>query len=155
MRSRSIPPLLRTIAIFLASVQATGVGAASASEARGLGQPLYRPALRADSPREAPAFSRKLASRDRLLVVAPNAGSPNHGETAVRTSVARSVTVPARRDSTKGNLTLDVAPGRGQLDVTYAAVRLSLAAGRVRHGLASVQGPARTRAPCEVISAAT
>jgi hypothetical protein len=155
MRSRSIPPLLRTIAIFLASVQATGVGLASASEARGLTQPLYRPALRAESAREAPVFSRRLASRERSLVVSPTVESPYQAETDVRSSDAGHLIVPARRDTTKEYLSPDLAPGRGQPDIHDTAARLSARSGRERPGLASVQGPVRTRAPCEVISAVT
>jgi hypothetical protein len=59
MRSRSVPSVLRTIAIFIASLQAARAGGVNAAEARGLGAPLYQRAVQANAVHPAPPLLRR------------------------------------------------------------------------------------------------
>jgi hypothetical protein len=149
MRSRSVPSVLRTIAIFIASLQAARAGAVNAAEARGLGAPLYQRAVQAQAARPTPSFSRRQYSL-RLAIEDP-AGR----QAAI--SVPEVHSYPAGVSSTE-HRGYGASKATGQS--SDIAIRLGVeghasSVGQHRSGLLAAQqgllalpGAPRARAPC-------
>jgi hypothetical protein len=149
MRSRSVPSVLRTLAIFIASLQAARAGAVSAAAAREVGVPLYQRAVQGNAVRPVAAPSR------RHMPVSPSSAA------------TVTLTVPTDSLSTHGHATsATIAPTRkvrnghdnsSPLVELAAPIACHSASAVARHQVVSVEthvasaalpGAARARAPC-------
>jgi hypothetical protein len=147
MRWRSVPSLLRTLAIFVASLHASGGGVSALAEARDIAQAPSQPVLQTDAARASSGIGAEEMAGQTLLFGPAALASPSQDGSLARALEAAPAVAPARPPSTrephKAPAALSEAWDYGDGSLLHNV----LARSRDRHGIAASRAPRRIRAP--------
>ena len=146
MRVRSIPAVLRTLAIFVASIQAGSTGLASIAEARDLSQSPPKPVLLTDVSQAQTIGAEEVAGQ-RLLIAPVGVSAPMQGGSEMQALETSTALVPARRPSSRESRSTQAACEE-RLIRHYNDGRRTVVVGPSVAGLArQAKAPRRIRAP--------
>jgi hypothetical protein len=147
MRVRSVPSLVRTLAIFLASLHAGGGGFAALGGAPALAQAPVQPALQTDAFRPGSASGAEEIAGQTLLYVPSVLSSPIQDGSDVRSLDASPAVAPARPPSTRDPRSTHAARGEPAGGVDACSGSAAVAWARDWPSAPTGKAPQRIRAP--------
>lgn len=147
MRVRSVPSILRTLAIFVASLQAGGGGFGSLADAHDLAKAPAQPVLQSGAARTTSNLSAEELAGQALLLAPATLSAPGQDGSNVSTLDAAPAVAPSRPPSTR--TPRSVSADRGDLSYNADGVTCRGAVTRSRASFHSSlsKSPARIRAP--------
>jgi hypothetical protein len=146
MRVRSIPSVLRTLAIFIASIQAGSTGLASMAEARDLSQAPPKPVLQSDVLQTQTIGAEEVAGQ-RLLFAPVGVSAPMQGGSEIQALETSTALAPARRPTSRDSRSTQAACEERLFRQYHGGRRTVVVVSSVALSARQAKAPRRIRAP--------